>query len=234
MGFDMKRFKKWDFGVFGAFVLTIIGVSIPWWKVKMPDLGDLGLPNLGDLGDLGDLGGLTSAANAIDDLGSASGWNIGVGRAAFAFMLIAALLVLVKAFFPKGRPTPSWYKVSWPLLGIGGLCTIFGIVACVDAPYGGFDFWAWRPGSIITLIAALGLLACAYFMFKDKTGAYDGSGKFALPAMGGQPQPPAGYQQPPAGYQPPAAPPAGGKFCSNCGGPLAPEDAACKNCGKPA
>jgi hypothetical protein len=213
MSFDIKRFQKWDWGVVGAFILTIIGVSIPWWHLKMPDLG-----GLGDLGDLvgGALGSAGVSANA-------NGWDFSVGQAAFAFMLIAVLWVLVKAFFRPGTPTPGWYKESWPIMGIGALCVIFGIVACADAPFGGFDAWSWRPGSIIALIAGVALLAFGYFMFKDRTGAYDGLGKFALPGTGGQ-------QRPPAGYQPPAA----GRFCSNCGAPLGPQDTACKNCGKPA
>jgi hypothetical protein len=218
MNFDMKRFQRWDWGVVGAWVLAIIGVSIPWWHFKVGDI-------LGGLGDA--LGG--SVDNIPGVSVSLSGWSAGVvgtGKATFALMLIAVVWIVVKALFRRGAPTPAWYKESWVIMGFGGLLTILGIVGCAKAPFGGFEAWSWRPGSIITLIAALAMLAFGYFMYTDKTGAYDGAGKFALPAMGGQ-------AQPPAGYQPPAAPPAGGKFCSNCGGPLASGDAACKSCGKP-
>jgi hypothetical protein len=223
MNFDMKRFQRWDWGVLGAWVLSIIGLSIPWWHFKVGDI-------LGGLDDAlgGALGGL---ANVPDVSTNVSGWSagvIGTGKATFSLILIALVWVVVKAFFRKGTPTPAWYKESWVIMGFGGLLTILGIVGCAKAPFGGFDAWSWRPGSIITLIAAVAMLVLGYFMYTDKTGAYDGAGKFALPAMGGQ-QPPAGYQPPPAGYQPPAA----GKFCSNCGAGLAPEDAACRACGKP-
>jgi hypothetical protein len=224
MVFDWKRFKNWDFGVFGALVLTIIGVSIPWWHLKVGDL-------FGGLGDLGvDVPGIPGFSANL------SGWSAGVvgtGKATFSLILIACVWILVKAFFKKGAPTPSWYKESWVIMGFGGLLTILGIVGCAKAPFGGFEAWSWRPGSIITLIAAVAMLALGYFMYTDKSGDYDGSGKFALPAMGGQ-RPPAGYQQPPAGYQPPpGAPPAGVKFCSGCGAGLAPGDTVCKTCGKP-
>ncbi len=216
MNFDMKRFQRWDWGVLGAFVLAIIGVSIPWWHLKA-----------------GGLFGIGGSADSILGISlNLSGWSAGVvgtGKATFSLMLIAVVWIVAKAFFRRGTPTPSWYKESWVIMGFGGLLTILGIVGCAKAPFGGFDAWSWRPGSIITLIAALAMLVFGYFMFTDKTGAYDGSGKFALPNMGGHPQAPGGYQQPPAGYQPPAA----GKFCSNCGAGLAPEDAACRACGKP-
>jgi hypothetical protein len=197
MNFDWKRYRTWDWGVLGVFVLTIIGVSIPWWKYKVADIiGGLG----GDLGDI--VGGAVAASVGSTNV---SGWSAGVvgtGKATFALVLIALVLVVgVKALFRAGVPTPSWYKESWVIMGLGGLLTILGIVGCAVAPIGGFTVWSWRPGSLITLIAALALLAMGYFMYKDKTGAYDGQGKFQLPNVGGG-TPPAG--NPPAG-NPPAA-----------------------------
>jgi hypothetical protein len=51
---NLARIKRWDWGVLGAFVVTIVGVSLPWWKSKIGDL----LGGLGDaVGGLGDLGG---------------------------------------------------------------------------------------------------------------------------------------------------------------------------------
>ncbi len=184
MNFDMNRFKTWDWGVLGAFVLTIVGVSIPWWHLKVGDL-------LG--GDVG--GGLASAGLSTN----LSGWStgvIGTGKATFALMLIAVVVVIVKALFRSGTPTPSWYKESWVMMGFGGLLTILGIVGTAKAPFGGMDTWSWRPGSIITLVAALALLGMGYLMFKDKTGAYDGQGKIQLPTMSSQ-TPPSGGGTPP-------------------------------------
>jgi hypothetical protein len=216
MNFDWKRYKTWDWAVLGAFVVAIIGISIPWWHAKVGD-------GLG-----GALGG--SIAGISFNL---SGWSAGVvgtGKATFALMLIAlVLVVLPKALF-RGA-VPSWYKESWVMMGLGGLLTILGIVGCAKPPLGGFSTWGWRPGSLITLIAALGLGAIGYFMYMDKTGAYDGAGKFELPAnvanmmsqQGGQQAPPAGGATPPA---------EGGKFCVGCGKPLDKGAAFCKDCGK--
>jgi hypothetical protein len=166
MNVNLGRMKKWDWGVIAAFVVTIVGVSIPWWKLKIGDL-------FGGLEDaLGDLGGL--AGTAVPDVPStnALGWDIDAGVAAFVFALFAALWVLAKMLLPADRSLPKWYMEAWPVMVIGGIVTLCGFVGCVDAPYGGFDMWAWRPGSLITLIAGLVILACGYFMFKDKTGDY--------------------------------------------------------------
>ena len=38
MDVNIGRMKKWDWGVLAAFVVAIVGVSIPWWKTKFDDL----------------------------------------------------------------------------------------------------------------------------------------------------------------------------------------------------
>jgi hypothetical protein len=166
MNVNLGRMKKWDWGVIVAFVVTIVGVSIPWWKAKFGDI-------LGDLGDaLGELGGLSGAA--VPDMPSANalGWDLDAGVAAFVFALFAALWVLAKILLPADRPLPKWYMEAWPVMVIGGVLTLVGIIGTADAPAGGYDVWAWRPGGIITLIAGVAVLGCGYLMFKDKTGDY--------------------------------------------------------------
>lgn len=183
MSFDMKRFKTWDWAYLGAFVVAIVGISIPWWHLKVGDI----------LGGLGELLGGTSIPGFSANV---SGWSegvVGTGKATFALMLIVLVLVVVpKALFKQGSPLPSWYKESWAMMGVGGLLTILGIVGTLKAPYGGFETWAWRPGSLITLLAAVAMAGIGYLMFADSSGDYDGAGKFQLPenlgntAQGGQ------------------------------------------------
>lgn len=104
----------------------------------------------------------------------------------FVLMLIALLPVVAKALIPGGEETPSWYRESWVLLGFGGLTKLLGVLGCLIPPQGGYGYWAWGPGSFITLIASLALFGAGYLMLKDKTGDYDGQGRFKLPAVGGQ------------------------------------------------
>jgi hypothetical protein len=192
MNFDWKRLKTWDWGVIIAFVVTIVGVSIPWWKAKIGEaLGGV----LGDLGDAlgGNAGDIVGGALATTDIPSANalGWDIGAGKAAFCFALFAFVWVLVKMLLPADRELPKWYMEAWPVMVFGAVTTLTGFIGCVDAPYGGFDFWAWRPGSLITLIAGLALLLFGYMMYKDKTGAYGQSPKLKINTASGT-TPPAG------------------------------------------
>lgn len=163
---NLGRMKKWDWGVIIAFVVTIVGVSIPWWKAKIGEL-------LGGLEEaLGELGGLAGAAVPDVPSTNALGWDIDAGVAAFVFALFAALWVLAKILLPAAGPLPKWYMEAWPVLIFGAVIALCGLIGTADAPYGGFDAWAWRPGALITLIAGLAILGCGYVMLKDKTGDY--------------------------------------------------------------
>jgi hypothetical protein len=226
MDVNLGRMKKWDWGVIGAFVVTIVGVSIPWWKAKIAQsLGDA----LGGLGDA--LGGLTGGVPGLTDMPSfnALGWDIDAGVAAFCFALFGALWVAAKIFLPANKPLPKWYMEAWVVLGFGGIMTLCGFIGCVDAPYGGFDTWAWRPGSLITLLAGLGVLFCGYMMLKDKSGDF---GQSKVPKINLNVIKADGTTTQVGG----ATPPAGGapKFCVGCGAPLDAGAAACKSCGKQA
>jgi len=196
MNINLGRMKKWDWGVLIAFVVTIVGVSIPWWKAKIGDL-------LGGLGDaLGELGGLAGAAVPEIPSVNALGWDIDAGVAAFVFALFAALWVLVKILLPADRSLPRWYMEAWPVLIFGAVVTLCGLIGTADAPYGGFDAWAWRPGGLITLVAGVGMVACGYFMLKDKTGDYGESPAPKINVTTGG-TPPAGTRRPSSGNERP-------------------------------
>jgi hypothetical protein len=166
MNINLARMKKWDWGVIVAFVVTIIGVSIPWWKSKAADIVGEALQGLGDLGNV--------VGAAVADVPSTNvlGWDIDAGVAAFVFALFTALWVFAKILLPVDRSLPKWYMEAWPVLVFGGVIALCGLVGCLDAPWGGFDAWAWRPGSLITLIAGLGVIYLGYLMLKDKSGDY--------------------------------------------------------------
>ena len=105
------------------------------------------------------------------------------------------------------------------MLVFGGVVTLCGLIGTADAPGGGFDAWAWRPGALFTLVAGLGMLFCGYMMLKDKSGDYGESTVPKINVVG------AGGQTPQAG--------GGFKFCVGCGTQLDADSAACKNCGRP-
>jgi len=176
MNINLARMKKWDWGVVAAFVVTIVGVSIPWWKLKTGDL-------LGGLG--GALGVDLPSANAL-------GWDLDAGVAAFVFALFVTLWVLAKILLPADRSLPKWYMEAWPVMVIGGVLTLIGIIGTADAPGGGYSVWSWMPGGLITLVAGVGVLACGYFMYKDKTGDYGESPKPKFNVTTGGGTPPAG------------------------------------------
>lgn len=210
MQINIGRMKKWDWGVVIAFVVTIVGVSIPWWKEKISDM-------------LGDLGGLLGMADVATPSFNVLGWRLDSGRAAFVFALFVALWVLVKILLPADKPLPKWYMEAWPVLVIGGVLTLIGIIGTADAPYGGYDVWAWRPGGLIALAAGVGVAYCGWMMLKDKSGDYGQSPMPNVTVLKGEGQPQQGAETPP---------PAAGKFCTDCGSPIEPGDTACKNCGK--
>ncbi len=139
MQVNIGRMKKWDWGVVIAFVVTIVGVSIPWWKTKLGDV-------FGGLYE-----GLGGLAGVPDVDANAFGWDLGAGRAAFVFALFVTIWVFAKILLPADKPLPKWYMEAWPVLIIGGVLTLIGIIGTADAPAGGYDFWGWRPGGLITL-----------------------------------------------------------------------------------
>ncbi len=220
MDVNIGRLKKWDWGVGIAFLVTIFGVSFFWWRDKVASaLGDA-------LGGLGELGGLVGGLPGYERA-SALGWDIDAGVAAFCFALFAALFVAAKIFLPANKPLPKWYMEAWVVLVFGGIMTLCGFIGCVDAPYGGFDFWAWWPGSLITLLAGLGTVYCGYMMLRDKSGDY---GQSDVPKLNLNVIKADGTTTQIGGSTPPAA---GGKFCVGCGKPLDDGAAFCKSCGKP-
>jgi hypothetical protein len=183
MNFDLRRYKILDWAVLAIFVVAIVGISVPWWHVKMPK-------NAG--GDLAGSFGISMPAMPSMPSIAYNGWNsqvIGTGRTTFVLSLIAFLAVVGKAFFPAGAAIPSWYKESWILLGFGGLSSLLGLLGCLIPPQGGYQYWSWSLGCIITFIAALALFGSGYLMLKDKTGDYDGQGRFKIPSIGGQSSP---------------------------------------------
>jgi hypothetical protein len=213
MDVNIGRLKKWDWGVGITFLVTIFGVSFFWWRDKFAStVGDA----LGGLGEA--LGGLPGGIPGYDRV-NALGWDIDAGVAAFCFSLFAVLFVASKVLLPANKPLPKWYMEAWVVLVFGGIMTLCGLIGCLDAPYGGFDMWAWWPGSLITLLGGLGTVYCGYMMLRDKSGDYGESTVPKINVVGAK-------QAPPAGGAP--------KFCVGCGTQLDPGAAACKNCGKPA
>ena len=201
MNINLARLKKWDWGVVVAFVVTIVGVSIPWWKDKVTDVLGGFMDEAGELGEV--IGGAVAA-----DVASVKvfGWDMDAGVAAFVFCLFAVLWVFSKVLLPADKPIPKWYMEAWGVLVLGGVVALCGFIGLFQAPYGGFDLWSWLPGSLITFIAGLGVVFCGYMMLKDKSGDYGESPMPKVTTTGsGTPPgaPPAGGPQ--RGGPPPAA-----------------------------
>lgn len=250
MTFDWKRWKILDFVVMGAFVLTIVGVSLTWWKAADWDQSGYeeavgGLDDLGGLGTGDLLGGLQGtlgdALNTAKDFAFEHGWESGLGVTAFIFALLAFVWVAIKSLMPAGAALPNWYKEGVGLMGLGGLATLMAFIGLFVVPkFMGVstprEAWSWRPGSLITLFGALAIVGCGFLMFRDKSGDYAGPGKFKVPeglmklvqgdqeTQGGGA---AGGGQTNAATAAPAA-----KFCVDCGTPVQPGADACENCGK--
>ncbi len=224
MEINIGRLKKWDWGVVIAFLVTIFGVSFFWWRDK---IGDAVSEALGGLGEA--LGGLTGGLQGMPayDRVNLLGWDIDAGAAAFCFALFAVLFVLAKAILPSNKPLPKWYAEAWVVMVFGGIMTLCGFIGTVDAPYGGFDMWAWWPGSLITLLAGLGTVYCGYMMLRDKSGDY---GQSDVPKLNLNIIKADGTTTQVGGTTPPAA---SGKFCVGCGKSLEDGAAFCKSCGKP-
>jgi len=145
MGFS--RFKAYDYGVFGLFVLTIVGVSLSWYSVSL----------------------------SIDsqDLGSAgvSGWEFSLGVMAFVFALIAAIWVGLKGVIaPQGR-LPYWYLEGVVLMVAGALVVVCALIRFIDKPGGGEEVLGvgihYGAGLYLTLIAGLLIVACGYLASRD-------------------------------------------------------------------
>ena len=214
MQVNIGRMKKWDWGVVIAFVVTIVGVSIPWWKLKVGDI-------FGDLYE-----GLGTLAGVPDMSTNALGWDLDAGVAAFVFAFFVTIWVLVKMFLPADRPLPKWYMEAWPVLVIGGVLTLIGIIGTADAPGGGYEAWGWRPGGLITLAAGVGVAYCGWMMLKDKSGDYGQSPMPDIQVLKQDAQAQQGGQAQQGDQASPA------KFCTDCGSPIQAGDTECKNCGK--
>lgn len=182
MDFDWKRYKLWDFVVTGLFILMIIGLSLAWWTVSVPD-------ELGGL--LGGLGG---------DLGSVSGWDSGLLVFGFILTLAAWIFVVIKAFLPKNGEYPKWYMEGAVVTVLSILPLPFAIIRLADNPGGGgfgSELISRGAGGFITLIAALLILGAGIMMFLDKSGNYGVSKMPKINVNTGSTKPPA--DAPPAG-----------------------------------
>ena len=138
MGFS--RFKAYDYGVIGLFVLTIVGVSLAWYSVSLSIEGE----NLG--------------------AASVSGWEFSLGVMAFVFALVAAIWVGLKAVLaPQGR-LPYWYVEGVVLMVAGALIVVCALIRFIDKPGGEEVFGLgvhYGVGLYLTLVAGLLVtLAC--------------------------------------------------------------------------
>lgn len=143
----LSRFKAYDYGVFGLFILTIIGVSLSWYSVSLSMNGQ--------------------------DLGSAtvSGWEFSLGVMAFVFALIAAVWAGLKAIIaPQGR-LPYWYLEGVVLMVAGALVIVCALIRFINKPGGGEEAFGvgvhYGAGLYLTLIAGLLIVACGYLASKD-------------------------------------------------------------------
>jgi hypothetical protein len=224
MNFDWKRWKILDYVVFALFILTIVGVSLTYWKADMGDAVSQGLEQAGmtaeELAAAGiDVSALAAAAAAASGVDTgASGWKFDSVVFLFVVSLFAALLAAAKAFFPVNKPLANWYREGLGIMGLGGIMTLIAFLRIVVPPDGGHKVWDPGAGAYITLIVSLVMLGVGYLMWRDKTGAY---GSSTMPKI-------------PVTTRTSSAPGGAGRFCSNCGAPLQPSDTQCGNCGKPA
>jgi hypothetical protein len=189
---DFSRFKNYDYGVMGLFILTIIGVSLSWYSVSLSFEGE----SFGGAG--------------------ASGWEFSLGVLSFIVALAALVWVGIKAFFPSRAGIPGWYREGIVLMALGGLMTLFGLIRIIDKP-GGDDFFGvdvnYGAGIFITFVAGLLIIGCGYLANSDKS--------LALPQAARAPMAGPGVAGPGGGAgfcQNCGAPlDAGSKFCRACG-----------------
>lgn len=181
MNFDWKNYKTWDFAVMGLFVLWIIGLSVSWWKVSVPD----------ELGGFLGLGGTLASAN---------GWDSGLLVFGFILTLAALLVVLLKAVLPRDGGYPKWYMEGLGVIALSILPLLFAIIRLADSPGGGGfgnDILSRGAGGFITLIAAILMLVAGILMFLDKSGDYGASKMPKMTASSGTSAPPSGPGTPP-------------------------------------
>jgi hypothetical protein len=210
MNVNIGRMKIWDWAALGAFVLTIVGMIVPWWRFA-------GLGNFGG----GDIGAGKAA----------------ITFAVFAAVIVLVKMLLPAGKpLPKWY-MEAWPVLVFG--GIMVICGLVGTVDKPGAGgldslgglFGGAgDIWSWRPGGLMVLIAGLVMVFCGYMMLKDKSGDY---GVATMPkinvnvikADGSTTQIGGAAQTPPAG--------GASKFCVGCGTQLDAGADACKSCGKP-
>jgi hypothetical protein len=192
---DFSRFKKYDYGVMGLFVLTIIGVSLSWYSIALSFEGE-----------------------NLDGLGT-SGWELSLGVLCFVVALAGLVWVGIKAFFTSRAGIPGWYKEGIVLMALGGLMTLFALIRIIDKP-GGAGFFGvevnYEAGLFVTFVAGLLLAGCGYLAHRDKSLASSQAvpAPMAGPGMAGPSGGAAGF------CQDCGAPlDAGAKFCRACGKP---------------
>lgn len=194
---DFSRFKAYDYGVIGLFILTIIGVSLSWYTVSLP----------------------SEVFGESAELGAQRGWDTSLGVLAFVMALIALLWVGLKAVLGSRGPFPYWYLEGLVLIVVGALITLFAIIRIIDKPGGGELLGlkvGYGVGIFLTLIAGVLIAGCGYLAMNDRSLTAGGAARTPLgePPVGG----PAGrgvrYCE---NCGTPLDP--GARFCRTCGRP---------------
>ena len=201
MNYDWKRWKVWDYVVLVLFVLTVIGVSLTWWKLDMGDAASAAMEGAGISQEAIDAAGVD--LNAIAQAALATVPDIGAKGVDFdsvvfclVLAILAALVVLAKPLFPVAKELPKWYMEALAIMVFGAIITFISFLRLAVAPEGGHSAWDPGAGGFVTLIAGLLMLGAGYMMWKDKTGDY---GKSALPKITTN----TGAYNPPSGGAPP-------------------------------
>lgn len=191
---DFSRLKIYDYGVIGAFILTLIGVSVNWYALT---------------------------AEVLDQTFSEglSGWHYALGVFAFVFALLALVVVLVKLLLAPAAALPSWYKEGVFLIGLGGLIALFALIAIIDLPLEWEFLGGGRSaGVFITLVAGVILVVCGAMAYLSQPLVSRRDGRATAPAAAQHPAASAGRA---ASYCQGCGAPldAQSKFCRNCGRP---------------
>jgi hypothetical protein len=192
---DFSRFKAYDYGVMGLFILTIIGVSLSWYSVAVEGFDDAGV------------------------LGGISGWDLSLGIMCFVFALLALVWVGLKGVIALHGPIPYWYIEGLVLMVLGALIAVFALIRIVDKP-GGEELFGlqvgYGAGIFIALIAGLLIAGCGYLASVDKSMA-PGQAARAPMAGPGIPGPTARGGRRCQNCGTPLD--AGARFCRSCGAP---------------
>lgn len=145
---DFSRFKAYDYGVMGLFILTIIGVSLDWYTASLAGF---------------------EISEKIDVL---KGWDSSLGVLAFVMAFIALVWVGMKAVVTSRGSVPYWYLEGLVLMVLGGLIAIFTLIRILDKPSTGGALGlniGYGAGIFITLIAGLLILGCGYLAIADRS-----------------------------------------------------------------